>query len=144
VEIEASGVGISTFPWTRDRVSPFENPDTNLSRLFGETGVRNPKRVGILAIGKSEFLRSKNRDIKSLEIPRVNLNRPFGEDAWQKSEPSGEGPTGGRPSANRGSTFRESRGHTRFGIGKPETPTGVYGDGHMKGGHVDQDIARKG
>lgn len=36
-----------------------ENPDTNPSRLFGETGVRNMKRVRIFDIRRSEFLRSK-------------------------------------------------------------------------------------
>jgi hypothetical protein len=56
----------------------------------------------------------------------------------------GKSRKGGPSSANQGSTFRESRGHTRFGIGKPETPTGVYGCGHMRGGCVHQGIARSG
>jgi hypothetical protein len=31
----------------------------NLGHPFGETGVKNPERVGILTIGKSEFPRMK-------------------------------------------------------------------------------------
>jgi hypothetical protein len=70
VEIEASEVGKSAFPWTRDRGNPGRKPRHNLSHPFRGTGVRDLKRVGTVVIGKLEFLRIRKLGHQKSRNPR--------------------------------------------------------------------------
>jgi hypothetical protein len=100
-------------------------PRHNLSRLFRETGVRNPRRVGISGIGKSEFLRTRklghHKSRNPGEIGTVHRRRTRGGNQRHREKSRQE-------VVDRGLSHRDigdpgDKVFTHFGIANRETPT---------------------